>query len=118
MSRDKEKMAFGLGVITATKYVNITPLPKKPTGFVNGEWDFMLRTVVGNVMYTRNTMIDKIGSVEHVEMASAVAFQLENLAHTLADTNEDPTRFDKLLDLALIMGPLAKWLNQLHHGEC
>ena len=68
MSRDKEKMVFGLAITTALNHVNITPLPKKPSGFVNGEWDFMLRTVIGNVMYTRNAMVDNVGSVEHYEM--------------------------------------------------
>ena len=107
---DQKKKGIGLAIqIALTR--TASAIPKKPRGYSNENW-----TTLKHLLHANAKVLAEggLGTKEQADYANGLATLLTDITYVLQVTNEDSKRYHDLIDLGILLVPLAEELYGLH----
>ena len=112
-SQSEQRKAIGFAIILALK-TKRAPLPRKPRQFNLENWALLTRLLEGNL----SLPLRHIGTQNQCDLSNALVFMITDLSCVLEDSGGDQSRYQNLLDISVIIGPLAERLYELLSISC
>ena len=114
-SNSEKRKAIGFAIIIALK-AKSSPLPKKPRGYKNENWELLARLLEGNQLIG----VEDFGSKRQCDLANGLTTMITDLSWLLSEREGtlpcggDLSMYASLLDIGIMVGPLAERLYELH----
>ena len=112
-SISEKKKSIGFAIFIAIKAKSI-PLPKKPRMYKKENWDLLARLLDGNQLVG----MQDFGSKQQCDLSNGLATMITDLSWLLEDTEGDLSMYANILDIGIMIGPLAEHLYELHCASC
>ena len=112
-SQSEQRKAIGFAIILALK-AKRAPLPRKPRQYNPENWDLLTDLLKSNL----SIGLHHVGTQNQCDLSNALVFLITELSCVLDDSGGDQSRYENLLDISVMIGPLAERLFELLSISC